>query len=134
MVTVAFHQILTAIRNKNGFTVIEVIASVAIFSMLSTLVFVAFQHYEAQTKGRKKTYTHNLLNRLVTQYYKDHLSYPTETQLIDLIKRVYPNQDDINTLKNEKCLQEADPLTSLSQLGWQADNNNKVSIILDACP
>ena len=128
------HQLIKTTTKKNGFTLVELVASIAIFGMLTVLLIVSFQYYNTKTKVRKKAYTQNLLNRLVTQYYKDHLDYPTENQLIALINRIYPNKEDINTLKNDKCLQNADPFTNLSQLGWQADNNDKISIILDACP
>ena len=119
---------------RNGFTLIEMVATFAIFTLLTGILFLAFDSYTQRTDTKKVEDTHTLLNRLLTQYYKDHIRYQTEEQVIELSNRIYPNPADINMLKNPNCLKPFSHLTNLDQIGWQANNSTKVSAILNPCP
>ena len=68
--------------------------------------------------------TLNTLNRLLNNYYANHLSYPSEQVFINQLKMICPSVQKLKPYVNPKCkqnfqgIQNLDAFQHLLQLGW----------------
>lgn len=96
------------INRQQGFTLLEVMAALAIFSMLSVLAFMIFQASELHQRSQKEIQQFNQLQRTITILDND---------LLQLVARRNRSTDKIMVLGEEAIFttQSRDPLAPLSE-------------------
>lgn len=103
---------------KHGFTLVEIIVSMGIVVLISTLIIVYMDptNTRARFRDNKRISDLSVLDRCIAEYYQDHETFP----------------DSINILRTSNTLPAASTKLSNANMGWIAGDisayNSKMPI------
>ncbi len=69
--------ILTRMKNQRGFTLVELLAVIAIIGILSSIVMVSLGSSKVKSRDAKRVSDIKTLQLALATYYSDNLQYPT---------------------------------------------------------
>jgi len=67
---------MNAVKKTKGFTIIEVLAVIAIMAILSTIIYASFSGIQAKSRDQKRVSDINLLKLSLEAYFNKNGQYP----------------------------------------------------------
>lgn len=116
--------------NKNGFTILELLISVAIIALLSSIILVGISSIKERSRDTRRMSDVNEIQKALNLYFTNHNTFP-----VFPIEITITGEDAFSTvLENEKLITAVpmDPMPSFGSYKYQS-NTTGTNFYLNFC-